>query len=158
MLSWLAASAQDAPPGRQGQYDLPGPYMPKHYEPGGIGGPRMTGPGMSGPGPDGMRGAGPLSELAKAEADQTASQVIADLSRVPLADAQRVVRTWGVPTALRYFDVEPKAFHDTVTPRLVSLVRSAAREQLVSRAQADGIVERLQRQGPPPNSPPNLPQ
>ena len=149
MLNWLPAAAQDAPSPRQGPPDMSMPHPP-----GGMGGPGMAGPGMGGPGPDGMRGGGPLSDLAKAEADQAAGQAIADLSHAPLADAQRVVRTWGVPTALRYFDVTPMAFHDTVTPRLVGLVKSAVRDQLVSQAEADAIVERLQHHGPPPPAPP----
>ena len=149
MLSWLPAAAQDAPSPRQGPPDMSVPHPP-----GGMSGPGMKGPGMDGPGPDGMRGGGPLSDLAKAEADQAASQAIADLSHEPLADTQRVVRTWGVPTALRYFAVAPTAFHETVTPRLVGLVKSAVHDQLVSQAEADTIMERLQHQGPPPPAPP----
>lgn len=91
---------------------------------------------------------GPLAELGMAEADQVASQTIADMAKAPLADVQRVVRTWGVPTALRYFAIAPDAFHDASTPRMVALVHKEAQDGQIDPAQADMIVEHIQH-GPP---------
>ena len=129
----LSAAAQEPPPpGVPG----PGPQEMMHGRPG------------DGHGPEGMHGGGPLSELAHAEADQVASQAVAGLARAQLADVQRTVRTFGVPTALRYYDVAPNAFHDAVVPGLVALVRSAEQQQQVSSADADRIVDRLEHDGP----------
>ncbi len=133
-----AAQEPPAPPP-----DGPGPQAMMHSHPG------------DGHGPDGMHGGGPLDELARAEADQVAVQAVVSLAKAPVVDVERMVRAWGVPTALRYYDVPPKAFHDAVTPGLVSLVRAAEQQHQVSTADADRIVDRLQHEGPhaPPPSP-----
>ena len=127
---------------------MPSPDGPPGGPPGSPPGPMMHGhPG--GPGPDGMHG-GPLAELAMAEADQVASQAIASLAKAPAADVQRMVRAWGVPTVLRYYDIAPPAFHDAIRPGLVAVVRSAVQQQQISASDADRIVGRLEHEGPPP--------
>ncbi len=145
--STLPAAAQEPP----------GPGEP------GPGGPPMAGPApqdmalpghpMEGHGPDGMHGGGPLAELARAEADQLASQTVANLAHAPAADVQRMIRAWGVPTVLRYYDVPPRTFHDAIVPGLVTLVRSAQAEKQISGADADRIVDRLQHDVPQPPPP-----
>ena len=141
-LGCLSAAAQGAPP--------PG------MEPAGPPDMAMRGAPDDRHGPDGMHGGGPLGELARAEADQVAVQAVAGLAKAPLTDVQRMVRAWGVPTALRYYDVPPKAFRDATLPGLVAVVRAAAQEQRISGADADRIVDRLQHEGPPPPPPPPL--
>ncbi len=135
-LCSLSAAAQP-PPGMDG----PGPRgMAPHGPPGEHG-------------PEGMHGGGPLSELARAEADQVAAQAVATLAKAPVPDVQRTIRAWGVPTALRYYDVEPRAFHDAVLPGLIGLVRAAEQAKQVAGTDADRIVDRLQHEGPPPPPP-----
>ena len=111
------------------------------------------GPGMPIPPDVGMHG-GPLAELARAEADQIAAQAVANLAHAPAADVQRTIRAFGVFTALRYYDVQPTAFHDAVTPAMVSLVRAAAQANQIASTDADRIVDHLQHDGshfPPPH-------
>ena len=107
--------------------------------------------------PDGMRG-GPLAELARAEADQIAAQAVANLAHAPAADVQRTIRAFGVPTALRYYDVQPAAFHDAVTPAMIGLVRAAAQANQIPGADADRIVDHMRHDGPhglPPHGGPD---
>ena len=108
--------------------------------------PMKPGPGR----PDGPPGGGPLSGLAQAEADQAASETIASLAKVPLPDVARIVRSWNVPTALRYFDVEPRAFHDAVVPRLKAIVQAAVKAQYISTADGNRASSDLDRAPPPP--------
>lgn len=140
VVAHLSAAAQGLPPPGDGH---PGPPdMAMHGHPG------------DGPRPDGMHGPGPLGELAQAEADQVASQVIATLAKAPPAEVQKMVRAWGVPTVLRYYDVPPHVFRDAATPGLVAVVRAAAQQQQISASDADRIVDRLEHEGPPPPRPP----
>ena len=121
----------------------------------GLDHPEAAPPGPMKPGsgrPDGPPGGGgPLSGLAQAEADQAASVTIAALAKVPLSDVARVVRAWNVPTALRYFDVEPKAFHDAVVLRLKAIVQAAVQAQYVSAADGNRASGDLDRAPPPPH-------
>lgn len=150
----LSAAAQGLPP--PGDGPAGSPDMAMHGRPGDGPPPAMAMRGHpgDGPRPDGMHGPGPLGELAQAEADQVASQAIATLAKAPLLDVQRMVRAWGVPTVLRYYDVPPHAFHDAAAPGLVAVVRAAAQQQQISATDADRIVSRLQHEGPPPPPPP----
>jgi hypothetical protein len=131
--------------------------------PGPWGRPDGRGPGPrfgqfgEGHGPDGGHGwhhhGGPLGELAKAEADQAASQTIAALSHAQLADVQRIVRTWGPHTALRYFDVDDRAFHEAFKKQLSDSVNAAAKAGLIADSEARHIVEHMQHEPPPPPPP-----
>ena len=130
--------------------------------------PGMGGPGMVGAGPqeimhdhpdnghrlEGMYGGGPLSELARAEADQVAAQAIANLAKVPAVDVERMIRAWEVPVVLRYYDVAPRAFRNAVMPGLMALVRAAEQEKQISTADADRIVNNMQHDGPHMPPPP----
>lgn len=111
-------------------------------------GPDPMGPDPMGPGhPPPF---GPLAALANAEADQVAADAIATLANAPADDVRRIVRALGVPAALRWYDVPPKAFHDALTPRLVAVVRAAAHDGRISGADADRIADQLQHAPPPP--------
>lgn len=148
ILAHLSAAAQGLPPPGDGH---PGPPdMAMHGHPG------------DGRPPDGMHGPGPLGELAEAEADQVASQAIATLAKAPPTDVQRMVRAWGVPTVLRYYDLPQQTFRDAVVPGLVAVVKSAVQQQQITAADADRIVDHLEHGGPPsPRSlppPPAMPQ
>ena len=144
VLAGAPAAAQNPPPA--GSEHSGPPAMP-------MGGPAHE--GGDGHGPDGMHGGGPLAELAKAEADRVACQAIASLAKAPQIDVERMVRAWGVPTVLRYYDVQLKAFRDAALPGLVAVVRAAAQEQHIAATDADRIVDRMQHEGPPPPSPPS---
>ncbi len=97
------------------------------------------GPGEPGPGGPPMAGLAP--------------QDVANLAHAPAADVQRMIRAWGVPTVLRYYDVPPRTFHDAIVPGLVTLVRAAQAEKQISGADADRIVDRLQHDVPQPPPP-----
>ncbi len=143
LLACHAAAAQTPQP--PGLDHPPRPDMAMGGPPDGGHGP---GHGL-GPGMGRLPGGGPLGELAMAEADEVASQAIAGLANAKLVDVQRTVRSWGVPTALRYYDLSPKAFHTAVLPGLVDVVQAAAKDRRISDTQAQRIVERLQQEPPP---------
>ncbi len=113
--------------------------------------PDMGPPEQMRPGPGRPDGGGDLLfGLARAEADQAASETIAALAKAPVGDVARVVRTWGVPTALRYFDVEREAFRDAVLPRLKAVVQDAQQAHRVSALEAARVSGDLDH-GPSPH-------
>lgn len=131
----------------------PPPSPGSGHLPGGRAGPEGHPPSLGMGGGEGPQGGGPLSGLAQAEADHAAAETIASLAKVPLGDVMRIIRTWGVPTALRYFAVAPEAFHQAVLPHLGSIVQTAEREKLIEPDEADRLMSRLQHEVPPPPAP-----
>jgi hypothetical protein len=165
-LTATAAQAQPAPG------VPPQPQAPGLAPPDGLGAPRPHPPGPENPGPDArgpdngldghgphnpgshgpdggalLPGPGPLAGLARAEADTAAATAIAGLAHVPQEDAQRILRAFGVPTALRYYDIDPPAFRAAVTPLLLALVDGALHDHAITDRDAARLSAQL-RQGP----------
>ena len=96
---------------------------------------------------------GVVPAWARAEADGAAAVAITGLAHAPLDEVRRIVRTWDVPTALRYDDVGPQAVRKDVTPRLVALVDAAARDQAITASDAAHLTAQLRQEPPREGSP-----